>query len=186
MVTPSGWAQNGLNSDSCTHSSTELVGQKDATCSQEGYTGDVRCTTCKAVITKGYSIPKLSHSFDDGKITKNPSHLEEGILTYTCFGCGATKTEVLAKNSDHAYGNWTADSDGINHTGSCVCGEVKKETHTFDTGTVTKPATHIEAGVLTYSCHYCEYTYTEEIPRITEHTFTEWTPDADGTTHKKT
>ena len=41
---------------------TQLQNQKDATCTQEGYTGDLVCTECKTVVEKGKTIAKLPHS----------------------------------------------------------------------------------------------------------------------------
>ena len=41
---------------------TQLQNQKDATCAQEGYTGDLVCTECKTEVEKGQTIAKLPHS----------------------------------------------------------------------------------------------------------------------------
>lgn len=37
------------------------------------------------------------HTWDEGKVTKQPSAAETGEKTYTCIHCGATKKEVLGK-----------------------------------------------------------------------------------------
>lgn len=42
----------------CKHGSTELRNQKDATLTEEGYTGDVYCTVCKERIKAGTVTPK--------------------------------------------------------------------------------------------------------------------------------
>ncbi len=47
----------------------ERQGVKDATCTEEGYTGDVVCSVCGEVIEKGEAVPKIAHSFKDGKCT---------------------------------------------------------------------------------------------------------------------
>ena len=41
---------------------TQLQNKKDATCTQEGYTGDLVCTECKTEVEKGKTIAKLPHS----------------------------------------------------------------------------------------------------------------------------
>ncbi len=41
------------------HENIEIVGAKDATSEEEGYTGDSVCSDCGTVISKGTSIPKL-------------------------------------------------------------------------------------------------------------------------------
>ena len=38
-----------------------------------------------------------THSWDNGKVTKSATYDIEGIKTYTCTTCGATKTEKIAK-----------------------------------------------------------------------------------------
>lgn len=37
------------------------------------------------------------HTYDDGVVTKEPTSKEEGVKTYTCTVCNATKTEPVAK-----------------------------------------------------------------------------------------
>ncbi len=41
---------------------TDVVGAKDATCKEAGYTGDTICVDCKEVITRGEDIQKLDHT----------------------------------------------------------------------------------------------------------------------------
>ena len=40
---------------------------------------------------------KADHIWNAGEITQNPTEDTEGVKTYTCTECGATKTEALAK-----------------------------------------------------------------------------------------
>ena len=51
------------------HDSVEVVDAKDATCTEEGYTGDEVCTKCGKVVKKGDVIKTLAHNFKDGKCT---------------------------------------------------------------------------------------------------------------------
>lgn len=51
------------------HDSVEIVDAKDATCTEEGYTGDEVCTKCGKLVKKGVVIEKLAHNFKDGKCT---------------------------------------------------------------------------------------------------------------------
>ena len=48
---------------------TQLVGAKDATCTQDGYTGDEVCKTCGETVKKGEIIPATGHDYKDGKCT---------------------------------------------------------------------------------------------------------------------
>lgn len=51
------------------HDSFDVVDAKDATCTEEGYTGDKVCTKCGKVVEKGDVIKTLAHNFKDGKCT---------------------------------------------------------------------------------------------------------------------
>ncbi len=42
-------------------------------------------------------IDEHPHSWNDGVVTKDPNIREDGIKTYTCKDCGATRTESMPK-----------------------------------------------------------------------------------------
>lgn len=71
----------------------------------------------------------ISHNWDAGVVTKQPTYKTEGTKKYTCTNCGETKTETIAK---------------------LVC-----TTHAWDNGTVTKKATYTATGVRKYTCKTC-------------------------------
>lgn len=51
----------------CEHTgSTSVVGAKDPTCTEDGYTGDVVCDDCGKVLIPGEVIPAHGHRFVDG------------------------------------------------------------------------------------------------------------------------
>lgn len=81
----------------CEHKNTEMRDGKEASCTEEGYTGDIFCTDCGKLIEKGEVIPAAGHSYDGGVVTKEPTTQEEGIKTYTCSICGETEDEVIPK-----------------------------------------------------------------------------------------
>ena len=47
--------------------------------------------------------PNHQHTWDEGKITKKPTTSEEGVKTFTCTACGATKTEPIEKLVSNTY-----------------------------------------------------------------------------------
>ena len=65
------------------HTETETVNAKAATCTEDGYTGDVVCKACGKVITKGEVIPALGHKI---KLV--------GAKAATCTEDGYTGDEV--------------------------------------------------------------------------------------------
>ena len=46
-----------IHAAACTHPTTEVVNAKPATCTEDGYTGDLVCTVCGVVIGQGAVIP---------------------------------------------------------------------------------------------------------------------------------
>ncbi len=64
----------------------------------------VFATTMLVVACDKQDPCKDGHSYDDGEIVKPASCKEEGELLKRCTKCGATKTEPIAPNDDHEYG----------------------------------------------------------------------------------
>lgn len=97
-------------------------------------------------------------------VKKNPNaegSYEENSPTHEvkCSECGALK------NEDHEGDDITTawEHDENNHWHVYGCGTImKKESHTWDTGKVTKAATCTEKGETTYTCSKCGETKTEE------------------------
>ncbi len=59
--------------------------------------------------------------------------------------------------------------DATNHWDECGCGEkVNVAAHTYDGGTVVRPATETSTGVKEYICTVCRYIKQEEIPAIVD------------------
>lgn len=121
------------------------------------------CTLCSETKTEEVSATEL-HTWDDGVVTKNPTCTTLGETTYTCSACNGTKTEEI-EMLEHDY-ETTLSSDADKHWYQCKNCEAKTEEadHTSNDGVVTKPATCLEAGEMTYSCTVCgEILDTEEI-----------------------
>ena len=88
-----------LEKDPANHTGgTNVKDAKAATCGKAGYSGDTYCLGCNAKIASGTAIPATGkHSYDKGVVTKEPTTAKEGVKTFTCTVCGATKTEKIAK-----------------------------------------------------------------------------------------
>ena len=124
------------------------------------------------------------HNFGDGVVTKAATHTSTGVKTYTCGDCEYTYTEDIPMLADHEWSNWAPDGED-NHTRSCKCNATETAKHHFDNGVITKRATHTSKGVKTYTCTDCKYTYTEDIPKTSAHTWTSWSDNKNGT-HTRT
>ena len=68
---------------------TELKNDRAATCGEEGYTGDICCKGCGAVLEKGKTIPKTPHSW------KTPAY------TWSEDNKTVTAKRVCANDSNH-------------------------------------------------------------------------------------
>lgn len=79
----------------CCHETIRTVGAEPATCTEEGYTGDVVCADCGVLLETGKSIAAKGHSYDAGTVTIEPTETETGLKVYTCTECGATREEIL-------------------------------------------------------------------------------------------
>ena len=120
--------------------------------------------------------------WDNGEITKNPTHLEEGEKKFTCTLCGREKIEKIDKTTEHSFGEWqplTKTED--RHYRECECGEGYEEGDcVWDNGEVVKKATHLEEGEIKYTCTLCGREKTEKIEKTDEHSFGEWMPSAEA------
>lgn len=168
------------------HLHTEIRNKKEATCKEDGYTGDVYCKDCGEKLSNGKTIAKTTeHTWNAGKVTKAATCTEKGLKLYTCTVCDKVRTEEIpATGHQHTEVRNVKEATctKAGYTGDTYCkdcgekissGEViAKLAHTWDEGNITKEADCKETGVKTYTCHKCGATKTEDIPR-TEHTWDE-------------
>ena len=74
-----------LSACGCKHENTEVQGAVEATCTQEGYTGDTVCLDCDKTVKEGEAIPMLAHT-----------ETVEGALEATCTLDGYTGDTVCS------------------------------------------------------------------------------------------
>ncbi len=80
----------------------------------------------------------------------------------------------------HTWGEWTPnDADTDTHIRTCSsCQAVDEDAHDWDSGTVTKPATCLTAGIKRYTCQVCSATKDGRIDATGHSWKTEWASDA--------
>ena len=160
------------------HIHTEVRNKKDATYTDDGYTGDTYCKDCGKKLETGTMIPKLvekEHDYGEWVLDQAPTCKKYGVRHRICKNCGDREVDVLDK-VDHSWElvsttPATCIIGEIQHYKCSVCGETKDVTlsnplgeHSWDNGKVTKEATCTEDGEKTYTCTVCNTTKTEVIP----------------------
>ena len=84
----------------------------EATCEVGGtYDEVIYCTVCNKELSRTtVKTEAKGHKWNKGKVTTEPTYAEEGVKTYTCTACGATKTEVIPKrNMEYTVGSTYQD-----------------------------------------------------------------------------
>ena len=159
------------------HSLTKVINKKDATCTEDGYTGDTVCAVCGKEITKGETVQAKGHTevidaaveatcTQPGKTEgKHCSVCNEILVAQEVIpATGHTEKTVAGKPATCTE---TGLTDGI----SCsVCGavikaqeEIPAKGHSWNEGEITTAPTCENAGVKTYTCTVCNATKTEAI-----------------------
>ena len=124
----------------------------------------------------------ISHKWDAGVVTKEPTYTSTGTKKYTCTNCGETKTETIAKLvcTSHVWDSGkvvtapTYKTEGTKKYTCKNCGTTKTETiaklvctkHAWDAGVVTIQPTYKTEGTRKYTCTNCGETKTETIAKL--------------------
>lgn len=168
----------------CDHTHTEIRNQREATCKEEGYTGDTYCKDCGEKLAAGTTIEKKPH-----KVGTPATCVSKAV----CSVCSETFGEVDATNHVHttvknrkeatctqtgyAGDTYCTDCDKLLSTGK----ELAALGHDYK-ATVTKQPTTTEEGIRTYTCTRCNSSYTESIAKLPEE---QHTPNYTGSITKE-
>ena len=135
---------------------TEVRDAVEATCAQDGYTGDTYCKDCDALLSTGTVIPATGHTGGTATCLRRAK----------CEVCGERYGDIDRSNHvDGCVPEWTVTE--TEHTQKYSrCGKLLTETgaHTFGDWTVTQEPTESEKGEQERVCTLCGCTETEAIP----------------------
>ena len=153
------------------------MGQKEATCYAEGYTGDTYCSTCNHEIERGTSIAKNAHNPASVWTTDETDHWKE----CQTVGCG----NIIDK-AHHSGGEATCVNKAICEVCKIEYGDVDATNHKHTEVRGAKDATCCEKGYTgdTY-CTDCNALISSgaEIPATGNHTDVDGKWESDGTNH---
>ena len=86
--------------------------KKDATCTEEGYTGDKICTRCEKTIEEGQKIDKLDHTWGDWTTTLEPTESVPGKKERECSVCHTKEEEEIPATGTSSDDSSSDDSSG--------------------------------------------------------------------------
>lgn len=153
----------------CEHKNTEVRGEKESTCKEEGYSGDTYCKDCGECISTGHAIEKKEHSGGTATCTHKAK----------CSVCGAEYGTLNPNNHEaiKLVGKKDADCTSSGYTGDKCCSgcnavlekgkTIAATGHDYHSEITRQPTTTAE-GERTYTCVNCNDTYTETIPKLPE------------------
>ena len=76
----------------CQHTNTALVGAVAATCTEDGYTGNTRCTNCGEITAQGTTVAATGHDMGEWTETTAPTATSEGTERRDCNNCNHHET----------------------------------------------------------------------------------------------
>lgn len=83
----------------CTHEETQIVGEKSATCTEQGYTGDICCKNCGWKLATGETTKIIGHDFasitDDQYLKIAADYTHSAVYYKSCSRCGEKSSETF-------------------------------------------------------------------------------------------
>ena len=164
----------------CQHKNTEIRNAKDATCTEDGYTGDTYCTDCNERIARGAIIAATGHTMGEWTVSEPVTCLKNGIEIRKCRDCDYEETRVI-EATGHDFTESTVSptctSDGYTQHTCTKCGHNYREDftpalgHSYEETRVS--ATCTEAGYTIHTCvrENCDHSYIDSILPALGHSY---------------
>ena len=137
------------------HQHTEVRNKVEATCTKEGYSGDVYCTDCGTKLSSGTEIARKAHEYEERE--RNEANCKRnGYILFVCKVCGDEKREVLPK-TDHQHTEIRNKEEATctegGYTGDTYCTDCGEK---LSSGKETPATGHIHIGYLGKKEATCE------------------------------
>ena len=143
-----------------------------ATCQQTGLTAGTHCSVCKEIITAQQEIPAIGHDYDVENIVWSWEGLNGATATVSCLTDSAhirtitanlvneiTMPATCVKEGVKTY-TATVVIDGVEYKNTAT-DSVESNGHSWNDGEVTRQASAVADGEMSYECLCCPQTKTE-------------------------
>jgi hypothetical protein len=97
----------GVDTSSCTHANTSVIGATAPSCTVPGHTGKTRCETCGDIVSIGTEIP-AGHTWGEWITSCAPTCTDPGEERRDCTACDEFETIVIDPT-----GHADSDENGI-------------------------------------------------------------------------
>ena len=145
------------------------------TCTADGTIEYWECSVCGKYFSDDNGTTEITNIVDpnDPAPGHNWGTAYDSNETHHWHNCTNANCPINENNQKDGYAvhtpgaDWESDNDE-NHYHICsVCsGKADVTPHSYDSGTITTPATETTEGVKTYTCSVCNHTKTETIPKF--------------------
>ena len=136
-----------------------------ATVRQSGVESEKKLTGSETLLFVYEKAAEHVHSFDEGKVTTEPTCTEKGVKTFTC-SCGETKTEeipALGHDWNEPTYTWKDDNSECTALRTCKRDASHTESETVKPAeTVTKEATCTEKGEKSLKAAFTNEAFAEQ------------------------
>ena len=158
--------------DSTNHVGGTVSWNKEASaCDEQGYSGDIRCASCYAILEYGEVLEYAPHTWNDWKVVTEPTCVAKGEKTRECSKCDAEENDEIEINPDNHAGETVikGDFDATcilkGYTGDTYCADcdvllsygegIPVTEHPYGEVEVTKAASCSQTGKGVKTCTYC-------------------------------
>ena len=105
----------------------KTINKVDATCTADGYTGDVICEVCEETISVGEAVEANGHSYE--AVITAPTCTVDGYTTNTCSVCQDSYISDATEKLGHTGGKANCEDKAICTACSEAYGEIKPDNH---------------------------------------------------------
>ena len=107
-ITPS------ANDNNCEHANTELRNTKEATCSEQGFSGDIYCVDCDKLVTAGVAVPTTAHKNTEIRGAWDATCAKTGCTgDVYCLDCNKTVKvgDLIPATGNHKFSDWISNEE---------------------------------------------------------------------------